>query len=86
MTPACNGWEGGPSVVNPIDRASPSTAHTWMENVKHIARTISYPSRESISTRATQHLVDADDVKWVDSHTHMESWPDVLVTYLVAQM
>jgi hypothetical protein len=57
-----------------------------MENVKHIARTISYPSRESISTRATQHLVDVDDVKWVDSHTHMESLPDVLVTYLVAQM
>lgn len=43
-----------------------------MENVKHIARTISYPSRESISTRAIQHLIDADDVKWVDSHTHIE--------------
>lgn len=48
--------------VNPRDSAvglPPSTAHTWMENVKHIARTISYPSREPISTHATQHLVDA---------------------------
>jgi hypothetical protein len=43
-----------------------------MENVKHIARSISYPSHKSISTRATQHLIDADDVKWVDSGTHME--------------
>jgi len=56
-----------------------SDGHEWLSNSNTSDETLgftvgtSHTSLESISSSARQHLVDSDDVEWMDSHTEMES-------------